>query len=501
MSTKLTISNLKNIQQLDFEIPPPGSYLLTGNNGSGKTSLLTCLSRLRNSGAFQRGFRSSFHEALDSHRGASVRYEIDGASVTYTYVEERWAPLPRKNSGLLATCGHPEVMYIAADAQRVEPQQQEFAPKRVRLTDQSLRDGLNQIFSTDRFSDLCYINLNRGGQQKAYIIRQSRPGKTTTYFSEKNFSLGELCVLKLLLSLRDIADNSLLLIDELELAVHPRAQIKLFAYLTKFASDKKLTIIFSTHSVSLIKHVDRRKILFLDNQNGKVQCIKGCYPTFALGQITSGEEVAPDCVIYVEDDSAKKCIQAMVRLYLQTVDKAVAQPTVVVVPLGGFSQILEFIDKAPQLLPNATHLRAILDKDVETEALAQYESKKDHYMLELFARLDRKISYLPWTPEVGLVDLLKQNEHKHELALKNYFEDQRVSLPQDWQAGVNPPSTPKKERDAAKKSVSNICKHLEVLLGKSNDRIRELLFDYLIRVTQSSRQFNSVQFIGEEIHS
>lgn len=69
MTTKLTIQNLKNIKQLEFEIPAVGAYLLTGTNGSGKTSLLTCLSRLRNSNAFQRGFRSSLHPALDSHRG------------------------------------------------------------------------------------------------------------------------------------------------------------------------------------------------------------------------------------------------------------------------------------------------------------------------------------------------------------------------------------------------------------------------------------------------
>ena len=259
MATKLTIKKLKSIEEFEFIIPAPGAYLLTGSNGAGKTSLLTCLSRLRNSGAFQRGFRSSSHASLDSHRGASVRYEIDGQEVTYTYVEERWAPLPRKNSGLLDTCGYPEVKYITADADRIEPQKQEFAPNRVRLTSQSLRDGMNSIFNTERFNELCYINLNRGGQNKAYLIRQMRPGKPTMYFSERNFSLGELCVLKLLLSLEDISSNSLVLIDELELAVHPRAQTNLFHHLSRFASAKNLTIIFSTQSVTLIKSVSRKK--------------------------------------------------------------------------------------------------------------------------------------------------------------------------------------------------------------------------------------------------
>src|SRR5450759_1281719 len=122
MSIKLTIKNLKNIRSLEFDLPGPGAYLLTGSNGSGKTSLLTCLSRLRNSGSYQRGFRSSTNKYLDSHRGASIQYDIGEESVTYTYVEERWAPLPRKSSRLLKTCGYPAVAYIAADADRVEPQ-------------------------------------------------------------------------------------------------------------------------------------------------------------------------------------------------------------------------------------------------------------------------------------------------------------------------------------------------------------------------------------------
>ena len=176
MSTKLTIKNLKHIKSLEFEVPGPGAYLLTGSNGSGKTSLLTCLSRLRNSGAFPRGFRSSTHKNLDTHRGASIKYEIGTESVLYSYVEERWAPLPRKNSHLLATCGYPEVAYIAADADRVEPQKQEFSPRRVQSAPEKIKVAMNQIFSTSKFSELCFLNLSRGGHTKAYLIKNSQPG-------------------------------------------------------------------------------------------------------------------------------------------------------------------------------------------------------------------------------------------------------------------------------------------------------------------------------------
>jgi ABC-type lipoprotein export system ATPase subunit len=500
MTTKLTIEKLKNISFLEFEIPAPGAYLLTGSNGSGKTSLLTCLSRLRNSGAFQRGFRSSAHQHLDSHRGASVKYEISGDSVTYTYVEERWAPLPRRNSGLLANCGYPEVTYIAADGDRVEPKKDEFSPRSVKPSDQSLRNNLNEIFGTDRFSDLCYINLTRGGQNRAYLIRQIRPGKQTLYFSEKNFSLGELCVLKLLLALENMPIDSLVLIDELELAVHPRAQTKLFQHLEKLSKKKNLTVIFSTHSVTLIKTTERKKILFLQNSDGKVSCIKGCYPTFALGQISSGEEVAPDCVIYVEDDSAKKCVESMLSQFRIKYHGKMAQPTVVTVPIGGFKQILEFVDKAPSLLPSTTKLAILLDEDVESESLVEYEANKDHYMLDLFKGLHKKIKYLPWTPEVGFISLIRKNLTAHGNGLKDYYNDQRISFPAGWPS-TTLNLTPKQVRESGKKDMHVLCLHLEGLIGKPNDRIREGLFDYFVQQCIITEEHDLVGLVNKVIHN
>ena len=159
----------------------------------------------------------------------------------------------------------------------------------------------------------------------------------------------------------------------------------------------------------MIKGIDRRKILFLENIGGKIRCIKGCYPTFALGHISSGEEVAPDCVIYVEDNSAKKCLDAIIDLYRRNVKPDVALPTVVTVPLGGFKQILEFLDKAPQMLPNHTKLMAALDSDVEKESLVKYQDDGDHNVLALFARLKDKLTYLPWTPEVGFVKQIQMD--------------------------------------------------------------------------------------------
>ena len=56
---RITISNLKDIKTLNFDIPwQKGGYLIAGANGCGKTTLLVCLERICNSLAFALGFTS-----------------------------------------------------------------------------------------------------------------------------------------------------------------------------------------------------------------------------------------------------------------------------------------------------------------------------------------------------------------------------------------------------------------------------------------------------------
>lgn len=482
MAVKLTIQDLKHIKNLEFQIPIPGSYLLTGTNGAGKTSLLTCLSRLRNKNAFQKGFPSTSHQSLDSHIGASIKYEINGSNVTYTYVKERWSPLPRKNSGLLGDCGYPNVLFIAADASRILPQQDEFEPKKTKLVAKNIRDAMNDVFSSKKFDDLYFLNVSRGTGNKAYLIKMHVNGKNV-YYSEKNFSLGELSVLKLLLALNEIQEDSLVLIDELELATHPRAQIALFKHLTRFSETKRLTVIFSTHSVTLIKNTNRKNILFLQNNAGNISCTNNCYPTYVLGHIASTEETSPDCIVYVEDDSARKCFAAMYEMYkinrTKSGSNATQIPTTIIIPLGGFTQILDFLDTAPRTLPTSTKLVALLDKDVENESLENYKSNEDYARLGLFKRLDKKIKYLPWTPEVGLLQLIQEDRNKHEQQLKTYFCDPRISISDI--PTVNFQLSGRKLRDSCKEATYKITENLSSVLGKSRDSVREALFTYLVK--------------------
>lgn len=56
MDRKIIISQIRNINYMEFKLPGEGVHIITGENGVGKTTLFTCLSRICNNNAYRTGF-------------------------------------------------------------------------------------------------------------------------------------------------------------------------------------------------------------------------------------------------------------------------------------------------------------------------------------------------------------------------------------------------------------------------------------------------------------
>lgn len=458
-----------------FEMPGQGIWLLTAGNGAGKTSLLACLRRIGNANAFPIHFPSSLEsENLDNFGGASVTYSINGEDVEYAYRGARWAPRPRKNSHLLRNFGYPSVVYLGANADRLTPRPDDFVPRRTRPAPQTLISAANQIFETSKFNNLKTINLTTGVGNQAFLMKTS--DEPVQYHSEKHFSLGELCVIKLIEGIRECPNQSLVLIDELEMALHPRAQIKLYNYLEKASRDKNLTIIFSTHSTSLLKSVPRTKIIYLDrDSSGKIEVVRNCFPTYAIGNITLGEEKAPDVVLYVEDEVAKSIVEPIVKLALQ--HRFAANnlfPDVRVVPIGGFDAVTQFLTHHGVLLPPGTRAFALLDNDVRVETVQGWQDNGKHQQLANFQRLGRKLDYLPWTPEVGIVRFLREKRAQVEQKLRETLGTHLLWLDQahleraDGLTGAD-------LRRRSKQIVADIASMISVAIGEDIDMATRII--------------------------
>lgn len=456
MAVRITIENLRHIRRLEFSIPNAGVWLLTGANGTGKTSLLACMRRLGFSNAFPTHFPASQKsDKLDSFDGSSVEYQIDRSTVTYKYRGERWVPLPKANSGLLRQSGFPSVLHIAADSTRIEPRKEDFQLRRVRPANPEIIDGANRIFDTRKFESLKSINIRTGVGSDAFLLELDvRPGRSGRhYISEKSFSLGELCILKLLRLLRDCPRGSLVLIDELELALHPMAQVNLLEYLEEIAAEKLLTIIVSTHSATLIKQAKPNRLLLLQDQGGgNIVCQNKCFPSLVLGALAYREEAAADVIVYVEDEAAQILVEQFSFRFAQQVyrDDQLA-PGLQVIPVGGITNVLRFFVRQRPLLPAITRCYVMLDADAE-ESLNEAQTPD---IVRIRDDERASISYLPVTPEVGLAEYLHGNIRTVQDSLRTHYRLQLTLLQRDLD-----PLPLQNDRDACKRLVDRVCEKI-----------------------------------------
>jgi predicted ATPase len=152
---------------------------------------------------------------------------------------------------------------------------------------------------------------------------------------------GEDATLDLFRIIEGIPNYSLLIIDEVEASLHPRAQRRLIRFLTQLARLKKLQVILSTHSPYVLEELPlEANILLLPGPNG-LSVVYGVTPEFALSRID--ENVHPELILFVEDRDASAWLREIIRAdprgagMLQRLDIAVVGPANVVQMLGGLA--------------------------------------------------------------------------------------------------------------------------------------------------------------------
>ncbi|MDR3745660.1 MAG: AAA family ATPase [Acidobacteriaceae bacterium] len=499
MGKSIKIRKLKDIKALDFEIPNPGVHLLAGSNGSGKTTLLACLRRLCHANAFQFHFLSSLQSnRLNNFNEAEVTYTLNDESVTYAYAGERWVPRPRRSSNLLHSFNYPDVLYVGATASRITPRPEDFSPAKLKSAPSTVIKAANSIFETNRFSELKTINLKTGNKNQAFVLIDRRPEQAKNYyFSEKNFSLGELCVLKLLRELNNCHNGTLVLIDELEIALHPKAQIGLIRYLEQLAKEKALTVIVSTHSVTLLKSANRNKITFLEKmEDGNTAVFSNCFPAYALGGISMSEERIPDSVIYVEDEAARTITEILLRLCINDkYARDAAPPTIRVLPVGDYNNVVRFRDKNKAVLPDYVKQWILLDKDVESDIVNAMNASSESPMRDAFHRNSAIIRYLPFTPEVALIKHLETKNTDVRLALREKYINQQIQIPLSMLKTTNVDGSGL--RKECKQLLRKIVEHIRSeTKNESDERIAEFLYESLANCFYRDDKPQTLQVFG-----
>lgn len=372
MELSISIKKIKNIDECIFKLPiEKGVYCLVGSNGCGKSTVMSCVA--------QSVFSSSLLRlsTVDYSENSFVALEYDGKKTTWSRCGTEWRtdckPIERV---------HFNGMYEGSlfygtrfdDSLRVDDlvEKSTISPDDIVDADDYIKEKMSYILHGDL---LHYRDLKRIRNKK---IAQNAGLNNTPYFNEikgnlisqYKMSSGE-CVLVSLLHFiynalirRSLPDTEpiLMLIDEIELALHPVAVSRLIDLLNQIIKEHdNLTVLLTSHSPEVIRKISANNLYMMEtDNNGDIQFHSPCYPSYAIRDVYMHSGF--DYVLLVEDMLAKYVVEKIIQN-----NNLCSSKLINVLPIGGWENVLKF-----QLMAYNTNtfgigstMFSILDGDVQ----------------------------------------------------------------------------------------------------------------------------------------
>ncbi len=122
-------------------------------------------------------------------------------------------------------------------------------------------------------------------------------------YSSYNAASGEDVLSKIIIDLVEAENNSLVLIDEIEIGLHPKVQRRLMQVIYHIAKEDNKQFIITTHSPSILSSVPEKARIFIEKSyDGNFKAIPNISINAALSKMDS--ESYPLVDLFCEDDTA-----------------------------------------------------------------------------------------------------------------------------------------------------------------------------------------------------
>ena len=377
---------------------------------------------------------------------------------------------------------------VSSSPDRFYVQNEELSTKGISPASAFIRGAMVEIFNSNKYNDLRRKKLDGKGRGNGrwnygYLMPLGNVRGQNRYYTEKNFSLGEILILNALYQLELCPNDSLILIDEIELALHPKVQVKFLKFLERFATTKNSTIIISTHSSSLIKSAN--KLIYIERSldTGVVKVVYDCYPAIALQNVAVIEEVEPDFIFFVEDIFGRYILEELIKYYIRNLYNGRC-PIYKILPVGGWAETIRFTENAVgYIIPNNTQVFAMLDFDVQPQLQAiqakAIRTSKEQEQLDLYNNNIARVKFLPITPELGIVDLLTNNPQNHFQPMQDHFNGV-FDIGEIIHEEANRPGVtyPPNQRKAAKIRLDYYIERIKMATNRDYNYIRIKLAEY-----------------------
>jgi energy-coupling factor transporter ATP-binding protein EcfA2 len=350
-----------------------GLYAITGQNGSGKSTIVACASTV----FFNMPMKEYFGETADD---ASISFSLNGATRKWGKTGKSWI---KQSSGNMNLKGFYEGSLIFG--------------YRFRNTSYDKLKKLDYI-DEDKLipaDDFIRVNLGKILQgdenfyEKMWVVSKNYAGfDGNVFFYEKNgrrisqfhMSTGENLLVSVLNSINirnedraSLSKPCVIFLDEIELALHPSSLKRLVDFMKQMSEIFNYAIYFSTHSIELIRGIKPDNIFYIERHaDNSIEIINPCYPAYATKFLY--DHSGYDNIFLVEDDLTKEIIGRIIKK-----EQLLGGRLVHVLPCGGYNNVIDLSQDVTSnnLLGKLASISIILDGDVEKSA-KEYRVKRGY---------------------------------------------------------------------------------------------------------------------------
>lgn len=286
--------------EVDFCYP---LTVICGKNGVGKSTLLglTALAYHALKGFTPRGVKRPYYTFNNFFYRGPLDADYTGVTIQWEYRQRAPLKIKKKSKKWMNYEKRPQkaVQYIGT-ARVTSAMERQVLKSHFKNTVSISGVGLTleylQYLS-------CILERNytdaKEIQDAAYKIRTChQKGK----YSSFNMGAGEDVLIELLGTLQSMPNNSLCIIEEIELGLHPSALKNLARVLLEICKAKQIQFVISTHSRDFLDAVPREARILLTRSGSELKALPGPTTRFVMGEMGADRET--EMSVYCEDDLA-----------------------------------------------------------------------------------------------------------------------------------------------------------------------------------------------------
>lgn len=320
------LERFRHITNLELHFNHPIS-IISGSNCSGKTSVLMTIACSHYNFDRKNVANGTWERATWSHLVRFTNHDVQAEDWIYhieyregdhqkngreyrKYISKKWGGAGKKGGQI----GKPTNRHSAGgrhvcliDLNRINPGRHltSSAYNRARqatVTAMANQNDINEYLSYILETKYTIGKLTEVADNNVYKFCA---GNVYNY-SSFNTASGEDVLVNLLGQILHMPDYSLILIDELEVGLHPKIQRRLMDVIYIISQRQHKQFIITSHSYAIIDSVPKSSRIFIENNTGSFIARPGLSTYESLTRMDS--EAFPITMIYVEDEESKLII-------------------------------------------------------------------------------------------------------------------------------------------------------------------------------------------------